>query len=333
MCATTQGRVGAHRRHPTVAAMLAEPLPTYEAAAAASAPAAAALPAARHPGAAPAPRDRPPPGDERYTIVVNTFRRHEALEGFLRHYESCPNVDAIHVVWSEGPDPPTREARPELYSAEAEVTLHGMPTTSFNNRFLPLPGIRTAGVLSIDDDILAPCGALDAAHAAWRRHPRQLVGFFPRHYSVRWDEGRGECAHGYAVGPFGSLDPARALGHDYSIVLTKGCFLHRDWLAVYTERLPREMLDYVRDHRNCEDLAMQFLVSAATGEAPRAVLVAGLRDEGARGGRYAGSAVSVSKGHYAERSRCVREFVRVLGGRNPLRHRTAGPEDAPAGAP
>lgn len=58
----------------------------------------------------------------------------------------------------------------------------------------------------------------------------------------------------------------------------------------------------------------------------RLVARPGIRDEGARGGKFMKSAVSVAGNHYKERSRCVETFVREMGGRNPLV--TADPLDA-----
>jgi hypothetical protein len=42
---------------------------------------------------------------DRYTIVVNTFKRHDLLKQSLQHYRHCGRLDAIRVQWSE-PDPP-----------------------------------------------------------------------------------------------------------------------------------------------------------------------------------------------------------------------------------
>ena len=43
-------------------------------------------------------------------------------------------------------------------------------------------------------------------------------------------------------------------------VSAQGAFLHRDWLTTYTTSMPRAVLSYVESHRNCEDIAMAFLV-------------------------------------------------------------------------
>lgn len=60
----------------------------------------------------------------------------------------------------------------------------------------------------------------------------------------------------------------------------QGAFLHRNWLSTYTEAMPRAVLQYVDDHRNCEDLAMAFLVANATESPPVYIRAPGLRDLG-----------------------------------------------------
>lgn len=42
----------------------------------------------------------------RYTIVVNTFKRHDLLKRSLEHYGHCKLADAIRVQWSESDPPP-----------------------------------------------------------------------------------------------------------------------------------------------------------------------------------------------------------------------------------
>lgn len=36
--------------------------------------------------------------DSRFTVIVNTFKRPKNLRAAIRHYEKCPEVDAIRVV-------------------------------------------------------------------------------------------------------------------------------------------------------------------------------------------------------------------------------------------
>lgn len=52
---------------------------------------------------------------------------------------------------------------PAMFSDKVDVVYHGMPTSSFNNRFLPIPGVKTDAILSIDDDILTSCDNIQDA--------------------------------------------------------------------------------------------------------------------------------------------------------------------------
>lgn len=61
----------------------------------------------------------------------------------------------------------------------------------------------------------------------------------------------------------------------YSIILTKGFIMHRMWLEAYTTDVPEEMQAFIREHKNCEDLTMQYLVSNRTGLAPLRVHAGG----------------------------------------------------------
>lgn len=92
----------------------------------------------------------------RYTVVLNSFKRHDLLKAAVKHYGGCPEVDAVRVVWSEdSKGPPSQGEDPTFYAAagSAEVVYDVQQSPSLNNRFRPLPGLRTLAVLSIDDDI------------------------------------------------------------------------------------------------------------------------------------------------------------------------------------
>ena len=55
------------------------------------------------------------------------------------------------------------------------------------------------------------------------------------------------------------------------MVLTGAAFYHKYWHNLFTEALSPEQKDikrWVDDHMNCEDLAMNFLISNMTGKAP-----------------------------------------------------------------
>ena len=60
----------------------------------------------------------------------------------------------------------------------------------------------------------------------------------------------------------------------------QGAFLHRDYLQHYTEALAPGVAAYVDTHRNCEDIAMAFMVANLTRAPPEYVRAPALRDLG-----------------------------------------------------
>lgn len=80
------------------------------------------------------------------------------------------------------------------------------------------------------------------------------MGFFPRaHYR---DPNTTRLSY--------ILDP----GYEYSIVLTKIFIAHAEYLRRYTCSTPPQLHAYVDEHKNCEDISMNFLASHLSGQAP-----------------------------------------------------------------
>lgn len=52
------------------------------------------------------------------------------------------------------------------------------------------------------------------------------------------------------------------------MVLTGAAFLHKYWSYLYTTKMPAEVKDWVDEHMNCEDIAMNFLVANVTNKPP-----------------------------------------------------------------
>ena len=101
---------------------------------------------------------------ERFTVVLNTFRRPERLKKAIAHYATCgPIVARIRVPWSEvGVPMPTKHTHEDLFSACVDVGFLGPHnTTSINNRFLPIDDVpKNSAVFSVDDDVLVSCESL-----------------------------------------------------------------------------------------------------------------------------------------------------------------------------
>jgi hypothetical protein len=128
---------------------------------------------------------------------------------------------------------------------------------SLNERYRILEPTPTLAVLSLDDDVLRPCEALDAAFIRWIRHPDRIVGFNARSHlsdpdsSVQWE---------YSM---------VRQGNRYSLTLpSKAAFIHRDYLDLYTAALPRSIYKHIDENFNCEDVAMSYFVSAMTRGKP-----------------------------------------------------------------
>ena len=79
----------------------------------------------------------------------------------------------------------------------------------------------------------------------------------------------------------------------YSIVLTKGCILHRDYLAQYDKIVPATMLQHIDHIKNCEDIAMAYVVALQSKAAP--VWVKATVYE------MSSSGISSGKSHFVER--------------------------------
>jgi hypothetical protein len=47
----------------------------------------------------------------------------------------------------------------------------------------------------------------------------------------------------------------------YSLVLTKACLLHQKYLSAYDRIIPPQFLQYIDEHRNCEDVAMAVVTN------------------------------------------------------------------------
>lgn len=73
-----------------------------------------------------------------YIIRVNTFRRNDLLQIFLKSFNDCPVVEQIQVVWSDTKSSPPGFIR-DYKRAVAEIHHNN----SLSNRFIPLLPIST----------------------------------------------------------------------------------------------------------------------------------------------------------------------------------------------
>lgn len=241
-----------------------------------------------------------------YTVLINTWRRNSVLKQSVAHYASCSSVDAVRVVWSEN-NPPSESLKAYLRKVvHSKSKSNHKPDFRFdlneednlNNRFKPIEGLRTDAIFSIDDDVVVPCSTLEFAFSVWQSAPDSMVGFVPR---MHWVDTKNTDAIRYKYGGWWSV---WWMG-TYSMVLSKAAFFHQKYLEMYTYHMPASIQEYVSRERNCEDIAMSFLVANATGAPP--VWVKGKLFE------IGSSGISSLKGHSQRRNKCLNDFVSLYG--------------------
>ncbi|KAI5073548.1 hypothetical protein GOP47_0011561 [Adiantum capillus-veneris] len=210
---------------------------------------------------------------ERFTVLINTWRRPDLLKKSVQHYSFCPNVDAIRVVWSESKEPPSdtlfsvllssvkAASRKSTHNIKLKIDMHD--EDNLNTRFKPLDDLATNGIFSVDDDVVVPCETLGLAFNVWSSAQDSMVGFVPRMHWLQSETQDRELPR-YLYGGWWSVWWTGT----YSMVLSKCAFFHRKYLDLYSNHMPGQIRDYVTQERNCEDIAMSFLVANATGGPP-----------------------------------------------------------------
>lgn len=276
------------------------------------------------------PRSR----DESFAVVINTYKRPDMLKSALHHWIGECGADTgigqVFVVWSElDVEPPSVEdilkdmpianagsnLRPADKSQEKvlpPLEFIRVPKDSLNSRFLPISNLKSEGVFMVDDDVRIDCPSLKESFQAWRAHPNALVGFFPRLASHAIDS-KNPIRRIYHTWPFVYFR------HRFNIILTKASFLHRKYLDMYfdEEENPKEVLDYIDKHFNCEDIAMAFLIARKTKNALKDAKSQGycrdcplftnglITDKGLRNGISTSGGKLNPLGHMGERSKCL----------------------------
>ena len=231
---------------------------------------------------------RPP---ERFTVVLLTYERPLVLVGAIQRLAGIAHLDRVVVVWNS-PQPPSSD----LAWPNIGVPVHVVKTkkNSLNNRFIPYEAIRTEAVLSLDDDTHLRSEEIDFAFRVWRENRDRIVGFPGRFHN--WDARHG----GWLYNSNYSCE--------LSMVLTGAAFVHKYYFQLYTNHMPAAIRDVVDRFRNCEDLAMNCLVSHITRKPPiKVTLRWTFRCPGCD------EALSEDQTHFTERHECLNEFAKVYG--------------------
>ncbi|XP_034747365.1 exostosin-1b [Etheostoma cragini] len=165
-------------------------------------------------------------------------------------------------------------------------------------RFLPYETIVTDAVLSLDEDTVLSTTEVDFAFTVWQSFPERIVGYPAR--SHFWDSNKERWGY------------TSKWTNDYSMVLTGAAIYHRYYHYLYTNYLPTSLKGMVDQLANCEDILMNFLVSAVTKLPPIKVTQKKqyketMMGQSSRASRWA------DPDHFAQRQTCMNKFASWFG--------------------
>ncbi|XP_054724927.1 LOW QUALITY PROTEIN: exostosin-3-like [Uloborus diversus] len=228
---------------------------------------------------------------EQFTMVMLTYEREAVLMDSLQRLRGLPYLNKVVVVWNS-----ERLPSADLRWPEIGVPIHVIKAkkNSLNNRFLPYDTIETEAILSVDDDAHLRHDEIVFGFRVWREARERIVGFPGRYHA--WDTLNG----GWLYNSNYSCE--------LSMVLTGAAFFHKYYTYLYSYSMPQVIREKVDEYMNCEDIAMNFLVSHVTRKPPVKVTSRWTF-------RCPGCPVSLSEDdtHFQERHKCIEHFARVYG--------------------
>ncbi|VDO06460.1 unnamed protein product [Rodentolepis nana] len=232
---------------------------------------------------------------EQFTIVVLTYDRDSILTLMLEGLLNLAYLHSVVVIWNN-PKPPSESLLwPRLH---VPIQVVKSEKNSLNNRFLPYDVIKTEAILMLDDDVTLRHDEIILGFRVWRENRDRIVGFPARGHF--WS----------AANQSWYYNSAHAC--EYSMILTGASFIHRYYLHAYTNEMPAQIREIVEQKFNCEDIAMNFLVSHITRKPPLKVTTHwSFICTNCTSTLYNGGS------HIAVRSECINQFERIYG-YNPL---------------
>lgn len=228
---------------------------------------------------------------EQFTVVMLTFEREEVLMNSLERLNGLPYLNKVVVVWNSPKLPSEDLLWPDI---GVPIVVVRTEKNSLNNRFLPWNEVETEAVLSIDDDAHLRHDEIMFGFRVWREARDRIVGFPGRYHA--WDL------------PHQSWLYNSNYSCELSMVLTGAAFFHKYYAYLYSYVMPQAIRDMVDEYINCEDIAMNFLVSHITRKPPIKVTSRWtFRCPGCP------QALSHDDSHFHERHKCINFFVKVYG--------------------
>ncbi|XP_023293809.2 exostosin-2 [Lucilia cuprina] len=235
-----------------------------------------------------------------FTAVILTYDRVESLFILIEKLSLVPSLHAILVIWNnQQKSPPLLSSFPAI---SRPIKIIQTRNNRLSNRFFPYKDIETEAILTIDDDInMLTDDEVEFGYEVWREFPDRIVGF-PSRLHV-WENLTSHWRY------------ESEWTNQISMVLTGAAFHHKYWSHMYTYRMPDVIREIVDSRMNCEDIAMNFLVSNVTNKPPIKVTP---RKKFKCPECANNEMLSADLNHMRERSRCIDEFSHIYG-RMPLR--------------
>ncbi|XP_052236593.1 exostosin-like 3 [Dreissena polymorpha] len=228
---------------------------------------------------------------EQFTIVMLTYERSDVLIKAVTRLKGLPHLNKVIVVWNNPTVPSENLGWPEI---GVPVVVVKMAKNSLNNRFLPFEDIQTEAVLSIDDDSHLRHDEIVFGFRVWREERDRIVGFPGRYHA--WDPRHGGWHYNsnYTC--------------EMSMVITGAAFFHKYYSYLYSYTMAAAIREKVDEYMNCEDIAMNFLVSHITRKPPVKVTSRWtFRCPGCP------QQLALDESHFSERHKCINYFVEIYG--------------------
>ncbi|KAK7870147.1 hypothetical protein R5R35_012711 [Gryllus longicercus] len=235
------------------------------------------------------------PKSQGFTAVVLTYDRVESLFTLIQKLVKAPSLSKVLVVWNnQRKVPPHPSMWPKI---NKPLKVIQTKENKLSNRFYPYEEIETEAILTIDDDIvMLTADELEFGYEVWREFPDRIVGFPSRTHV--WDNITLKWKY------------ESEWTNQISMVLTGAAFHHKYWSYLYTTSMPGNIKEWVDDHMNCEDIAMNFLVANITNKAPIKVTP---RKKFKCPKCVNTEMLSADINHMMERSLCIDRFAALYG--------------------
>ncbi|KAF8371151.1 hypothetical protein PRIPAC_77580 [Pristionchus pacificus] len=185
--------------------------------------------------------------EEQFTVMILAYNRDNGVRKIIEMLRDCP------FVLTE------RNSLLSRFLPYDRIETEVLKTGELFRLFRILRNLKTnlidisQAVVSMDDDMVLAHGELTFAFRMWRENRDRLVGFTERRHEFKNGKGK----YGFVGGSC-----------EHSLILTGFAFMHKEFLFEFSYNQHPAIFEHIDKNRNCEDLAMNFLISHLTRKPP-----------------------------------------------------------------